>query len=323
MENEDKKKSISEELSERIEELVAQANEKDEAYVEKIRQKDFFSIAELVTPVQAALILKANSHNRRISNTQLDTMVGILTRGDWKRTHQGLAFYADGTLMDGQHRLGSSVITGIPLTPIMVSGGYHKDDNDAIDAGTKRTAADAAALSGLHDASLKCFIVDQWLTYTHRLDYGKSITFTNHQIKVKAIEHDVGLKAAIALADQVVKQCAIAVMSRKEIAARAFEMMQSGWSPIFAQTMLTLVNQGTADYDGAPTVYLSDAYRLDREDKAKYKLTTLQRQAMWHKAVDLYAHKKRVSKSAVLWKTGNPMPSMNPASDIDPAEAAE
>jgi hypothetical protein len=323
MESEDKKKTLGEELNERIDELLAQVTDADRAFVEKVRQPGFFSPAETVTPVQSALILKANSHNRRISNAQLDMLMGILVRGDWKRTHQGMAFYEDGDLMDAQHRLGASVLSGIPLVGLMISGGYKKDDNDAIDAGTKRTAADAASLAGLHDAALKCYVVDQWMTYEHRLNYGKPISLTNHQVKVKAIEHDKALGAAIGRADLVVKQCAIAVMSRKEIAARDFEMVQSGWSPVFAQTMLTLVNQGTADYDGAPTVYLSDAYRLDREDKAKHKLTTLQRQAMWHKAVDLYAHKKRVSKNAIAWKIGNPMPGMAPASDVDQSAAAE
>jgi hypothetical protein len=322
METEDKKKTLAEELNERIDELVLQATEADQIFVDKIKQPGFYSDGLTVTPVQSALILKSNGHNRRVSNPQLDVMIGILSRGDWKRTHQGMAFYKDGSLMDAQHRLGASVLTDIPLSPIMVSGGYDKEDNDAIDAGTKRTAADTTALAGIHDAALKCYMVNEWLTYEHRLNYGKPIVLTNHQIKEKVKQHDTALKAAISLADRVVKSCAIAVMSRKEIAARAFEMTQGGWSPVFAHTMLTLVNQGTADYDGAPTVHLSDAYRLDREDKAKHKLTTLQRQAMWHKASDFYAHKKRVTKTAVAWKMGNPVPSMTPASDIDQTAAA-
>jgi hypothetical protein len=110
-------------------------------------------------------------------------------------------------------------------------------------------------------------------------------------------------------------------MSRKEVSARAFEMVQGGWSPAYVQTLLTLVNQGTADYEGAPTVYLSEAYSKDRDEKSKYKLTGLQRQAMWHKVANLYSHKAKVAKNAVAWKSGNPIPTMSPPSDI--AHSAE
>jgi hypothetical protein len=319
----DKPKSITEQVVDRIAVLVTQATEVDRQFVNRIRKPEFFGSAETVTPIQAALILEANSHNRRLSNAQFDLVMGILMRGEWKRTHQGIAFYADGDLMDGQHRLGSCVITGIPLSPIMISGGYSKEDNDAIDAGAKRTAADAAALAGVSEAALKCAIVEQWMKYEHLVNYGKGISFTNHQVKVKAMQHDAGLTSAIALADTVLKACAIAVMSKREIAGRAFEMAQGGWSPVYVQTLLTLVNQGTADYEGAPTVYLSEAYSKDRDEKSKYKLTGLQRQAMWHKVANLYSHKAKVAKNAVVWKAGNPVPALTPPADIDPTMAAE
>ena len=317
----EKTKSISEQVIDKVEELASQATDADYAFIDKIRKPDFFSSAATILPVHAALILKANGHNRRFSNAQFDLIMGILLRKEWKRTHQGLAFYEDGDLMDAQHRLGACVLTGIPLSPIMISGGYSKEDNDAIDAGAKRTAADAATLAGVANAALKCSIVEQWMKYDHLIRYGKGITFTNHQIKVKAIEHDKGLDKAIALADAIAKTCTLGPMSRKEVSARAFEMVQGGWSPAYVQTLLTLVNQGTADYEGAPTVYLSEAYSKDRDEKSKYKLTGLQRQAMWHKVANLYSHKAKVAKNAVAWKSGNPIPTMSPPSDI--AHSAE
>jgi hypothetical protein len=314
----EKSKSISDQVIERVAALVATATEADREFVKKIRQPGFFSIAATVTPVQAALILEDNKHNRRLSNAQFNTIMGILMRGEWKRTHQGVAFYDDGTLMDGQHRLGSSVITGIPLTPIMISGGYSKEDNDAIDCGGVRKAPDAAALAGVADATTKCAIVEAWMKYDHLLRYGTGVNFTNHQIKVKAIEHDQTLARAITLAEAIIKACTLGPMTKKEIASRAFEMEQGGWSQAYIHTLLMLVNQGTADYEGAPTVYLSDAYSKDRDEKAKFKLTGLQRQAMWHKVAGLYSHKAKVAKSAVMWKSGAPIPGMSPPADLPP-----
>ena len=312
----EEKKTITDQVIEKVAELVAGATDEDKAFVERLKTSGPVGTVETLEPVHCALILDGNSHNRRYSNAQFDTLMGILIRNEWKRTHQGMAFYDDGSLMDAQHRCGASVLTGIPLSPIMVSGGYAKDDNDAIDSGAKRTAADAAALAGVDNAQMKCAIVEAWMKYDHILRYGKTISFTNHQVKVKAVEYDVALNKAISLAEAIVKAHGLCPMTKKEIASRAFEMERGGWSPIFIQTLLSLVNSGTADYEGAPTVYLSEAFSKDRDEKSKYKLTGLQRQAMWHKVAGLYSHKAKVAKNAVAWKMGNPVPSLTPPSDI-------
>ena len=312
----EKAKTITEQVLEKTAELVAQATEADREFVARLRKSGPTGTVETLQPVHCALILDANGHNRRFSNSQIDTLMGILARGEWKRTHQGMAFYDDGTLMDAQHRGAASVLTGIPLSPIMVSGGYAKDDNDAIDAGAKRTAADAAQLAGVQSAALKCAIINDWMKYTHFAQYGKSINFTNHQIKVKAIEYNAALDRALAIADAIKDSCALGPMRPKEVAARAFEMERGGWSPVYIQTLLTLVNQGTADYEGAPTVYLSEAFSKDRDEKSRFKLTGLQRQAMWHKVAGLYSHKAKVAKNAVAWKMGNPVPPLSPPSDV-------
>jgi hypothetical protein len=316
---EDEKKSIVQLAMDQVEILAAAATDADYAEVERISKPGFYGIIK-ITPGVAALLMRYNTHNRKLSNVAVDTIMGILVRGEWRKTHQGLAFYDDGSIMDGQHRLLACVLSGIDLDPIMVSGGYSKDDNDAIDSGSKRTAADAAKLAGVTDADLKCYVVEQWAKYQHLVTYGKPITFTNHQTKMNALQHDNALAAAINLADRVLKQCAIAVMVRKEVAARAFEMVQAGWSPVYTETLLVLVNQGQADYDGAPTVALSEAYAKDRDEKSRYKLTNTQRQAMWHKVAGLYSHKTRVSKNAIVWKLGNPYPPMSPPDDV--AQAA-
>jgi hypothetical protein len=314
----EKSKPISDQVIDHVAELVATATDADREFVKKVRHPSFFDAAATITPVQAALILDANDHNRRFSNAQFNLIMGILLRKEWKRTHQGIAFYDDGNLMDGQHRLGSCVVTGIPLAPIMISGGYCKEDNDAIDCGGVRKARDAAALAGVAEATIKCAIVEAWMKYDHLIRYGTGVSFTNHQIKLKAIEHDSALARATALADAILKAHGLCPMSKKEIASRAFEMERGGWSPAYIQTLLTLVNSGTADYEGAPTVYLSEAYQKDRDEKSKYKLTGLQRQAMWHKVASLYSNKAKVAKNAVMWKAGNPFPALSPPSNVNP-----
>lgn len=311
----DKKKSFEDQWKAKVAELVKEATDSDFEWVERVTASGYFEAKGRVTPVRAALLLDRNTHNRRISEAQVGTLSGILMRHEWKATHQGMAFYADGTLMDAQHRLIACVMSGIDLDPIMISTGYDKDDNDAIDAGVRRTAADAAGLAGVGEAAIKCQITDGWLKYKHQLEYGTKINLTNHQVKVKAVEFNKQLSSALAMADAVLKNCSIAPMSKKEIAARAFESVSAGWSPTYVTVLLTLICQGTADYDGAPTVFLSEAYQKDKDEKSKFKLTALERQAMFFKVAGLYAQKKRVAKSAIHWKSGTPLPPMAPPSD--------
>ena len=43
--------------------------------------------------------------NRKVSAKTIARFSGAMLRGEWKLTHQGIAFLEDGSLDDGQHRL--------------------------------------------------------------------------------------------------------------------------------------------------------------------------------------------------------------------------
>lgn len=65
-----------------------------------------------ITPTIAREMLLANWGNRPITEAQLKKWTGIITRGEYLLTHQGLAFATTGRLLDGQHRL--TVIANMP-----------------------------------------------------------------------------------------------------------------------------------------------------------------------------------------------------------------
>ena len=69
-----------------------------------------------ITPKMAALWLKERAENRVISVTSVEGFCRILKAGEFKVTHQGIAFRdSDGQLIDGQHRLAAIVQTGIGI----------------------------------------------------------------------------------------------------------------------------------------------------------------------------------------------------------------
>jgi len=97
---------------------------------------------ETITPGQAKRILTENNgRNRPLSQSHANRMAKLITDGDFKLTHQGIAFNCDGTLIDGQHRLWAVVISGI-ATEFMVTRGLPADARDSIDLGRKRDARD-------------------------------------------------------------------------------------------------------------------------------------------------------------------------------------
>ena len=98
----------------------------------------------------ASEFLTNNKSNRKINKKQLDMIMRTIIAGKWKLTHQGVAFYSDGELADGQHRLYAIVKTGVSIT-MPVFQGIERDADTilAIDCGKGRSVIDSASISGI------------------------------------------------------------------------------------------------------------------------------------------------------------------------------
>lgn len=103
----------------------------------------------LVTPSMAREWLERNTDNRPLRPGVVDGFMNAWKRGEWKVTHQGIAFAKSGRLLDGQHRL--TFISELPsgsVVPMNVSADLEEDTFDAIDQGYKRTTSDLYGVSG-------------------------------------------------------------------------------------------------------------------------------------------------------------------------------
>ncbi|MEB0029146.1 hypothetical protein QN372_00135 [Undibacterium sp. RTI2.1] len=93
-----------------------------------------------ITPTIAANLLKKNKpDNRDVRPGNVAKFVKELKSGNFKTTHQGIAFDQDGFLTDGQHRLHAIVESGIPAE-MMVTKGLDRDAFSVMDVGARRTA---------------------------------------------------------------------------------------------------------------------------------------------------------------------------------------
>lgn len=97
---------------------------------------------ETITPKLATLWLETlNTNNRPVSDLHVSRMAAAMTRGEWRTTHQGIAFGADGSLYDGQHRLWAIIQANTPIT-MMVTRGLAEEARANIDGQRNRSVAD-------------------------------------------------------------------------------------------------------------------------------------------------------------------------------------
>lgn len=102
----------------------------------------------LVTPKMAREWLKQNTNNRPLRLGVVNGFKNAYERGEWKVTHQGIAFSTEGRLLDGQHRL--TFISELPekaSVAVNVTTDQDADTFDAIDQGFKRTISDIHSVS--------------------------------------------------------------------------------------------------------------------------------------------------------------------------------
>lgn len=96
---------------------------------------------ETITPAQAKKYLQHNTENRAVRHAWVKRLAGMITRGEWKLTHQGIAFAKDGRLIDGQHRL-LAIIEANKSAEMLVAREIDEAAYRHIDGGAPRKVAD-------------------------------------------------------------------------------------------------------------------------------------------------------------------------------------
>lgn len=103
---------------------------------------------QAVTPEMARKWLKQNTDNRPLRPFVVQGLRDAWERGEWKTTHQGIAFAKSGRLLDGQHRL--TFIASLPdgeSVLMNVTTDCSDDLFEVIDQGARRTLSDITGAS--------------------------------------------------------------------------------------------------------------------------------------------------------------------------------
>ena len=99
------------------------------------------STVQTVTPEMASQWLACNKINRPLRSSWVADLAGMILRGEWQTTHQGIALDADDGLLDGQHRLSAIVAAGEPVE-MLVTTGLPAASFGVLDRGRSRTLND-------------------------------------------------------------------------------------------------------------------------------------------------------------------------------------
>lgn len=96
-----------------------------------------------VTPEIAAACLEHNVHNNRpVRAVDVNKFARDMANGNWRLTHQGIAFNTEDLLIDGQHRLRAVVQSGCTV-PMLVWHNLPNSCLSRIDTGLARTTSDS------------------------------------------------------------------------------------------------------------------------------------------------------------------------------------
>jgi hypothetical protein len=99
----------------------------------------------------AKYLERVTANQRSTSKVAVGRMARAMSRGEWRLTHQGIAFDVEGLLVDGAHRLNAIIESGVTVE-MVVWEGVDPRIFDLIDVGRRRSPGDIVTIAGYKNA---------------------------------------------------------------------------------------------------------------------------------------------------------------------------
>lgn len=106
----------------------------------------------LVTPKKAEELLKLNTKNRKINDTNVDQYASDMRSGDFRFNGSSICVSNTNVLIDGQQRLTACIKSEKPFWTLMIEN-MEESAMDTIDNGRKRTYSDRLKIRGYENSS--------------------------------------------------------------------------------------------------------------------------------------------------------------------------
>lgn len=129
---------------------------------------------ERVGPFEARDYLEANTKNRRLNDAHVRRLTEIMLSGDWWMNGETIIFGADGTLLNGQHRL-HAIIKSAASVDVLVVRGIDEQAFRTLDGGRTRTTGEVLMMDGEKNANCVASAVQALLAF---VDSGGNVVGT-------------------------------------------------------------------------------------------------------------------------------------------------
>lgn len=155
-----------------------------------------------ITPELAREWFGFNTHNRPLRQRTVSAYAWDMLSGNWQWNGESVKFAADGTLLDGQHRLAAIAEAGVTVRMLVIRG-LPGDTQDTVDGGVKRRFSDVLALRGEANAHALAAIVRRVASWEGGSIVSRSTaTFSNARL-LQVLEQYPDLRAVARAAHTV------------------------------------------------------------------------------------------------------------------------
>lgn len=147
-------------------------------------------VLETITPDRAKEYLRQNVGNRPIKMMKLNALMSDLRKGQFRLTHQGIAFDHHGVLIDGQHRLKAIAETGV-AAPMYVTRNCDPESFRVIDCGATRSPQDVLKHVGSKNYAAVATAIRVILWMKSKLGTYRSTTLKNYKTHIVLSNTDI------------------------------------------------------------------------------------------------------------------------------------
>ncbi|TVZ96474.1 hypothetical protein [Streptomyces sp. BK340] len=217
-----------------------------------------------VTPVMAKEWLNRNTHNRALRSSKVAEFARDIEAGNWAMNGETIKFDINGVLLDGQHRL-SAIVKADTSVDLLIVTGLDPATQHTMDAGAKRTTADAFKLKDEKHTALLAAIVRRvwaWERGDHKLSMNLAPTITEAQDFLNA---NPALRRSAEIASRVRNQFKYAPASTTGVAHFLFNRI----SPDDTAWFFTRLADGAELSAGHPILTLRKRLLSDSEGARK------------------------------------------------------
>ena len=198
-----------------------------------------YSQIETITPQLASEYLTRNRNNRPMKPNAIKDFARDMRNGAWQLTSQGISFFENGDLADGQNRLSAIIRAGCPVQMYVTRD--VPDGNSIFDRGTLRSTVDVLRMEGFNSkASTNLGVATVKMLF--RLAGRRRITDTIISNFVCENEKNINIVCAAVRNGQNGRIC-----SKSSVTAAALCALHCGVKPEVLETFFKVANSGFQD----------------------------------------------------------------------------